>query len=95
MVGDLGCLFVLVALFSPRLALFFMWILTPWVDRAFGPWIWPLLGLIFLPLTTLIYVILWNTGGHGVAGWEWFFVVFAAFGDVAAHAAAAARRGSF
>ena len=50
---------------SPRFAVLLMWIFTPWVDRAFGPIIWPILGILFLPLTTLLYVILWNTGGRG------------------------------
>ena len=93
----MGCLLVLVALFSPRLAVGLMWIFTPWVDRAFGPVVWPILGIIFLPLTTLLYVILWNTGGRGVTGWEWIFVILAFFGDVVAHSAsvAARRRGAF
>ena len=60
-------------------------IFTPWVDRAFGPLIWPILGIVFLPLTTLLYVILWNTGGRGVTGWEWFFVVLAVLGDLASY----------
>jgi hypothetical protein len=81
-----GCLFVLIALLSPRLAVLLMWIFTPWVDRAFGPIIWPVLGIIFFPLTTLLYVILWNTEGRGVTGWEWFFVIFAALGDLASYA---------
>jgi hypothetical protein len=88
----MGCIFVLIAALSPRLAFILMWIFTPWVDRAFGPWIWPLLGLIFLPLTTLLYVILWNTGGHGVTGWEWIFVILGFMGDLASHAGAARRR---
>ncbi|HET7758945.1 MAG TPA: hypothetical protein VFK62_03405 [Gaiellaceae bacterium] len=88
----MGCLVVLIALFSPRLALALTWIFTPWVDRAFGPIIWPILGIIFLPLTTLLYVILWNTGGRGVSGWEWIVVILAVFGDVAAHSVSAARR---
>jgi hypothetical protein len=87
-----GCIFVLIALFSPRLAVVLIWIFTPWVDRAFGPVIWPILGVIFLPLTTLLYVILWNTGGRGVTGWEWIFVVLALFGDLVGHSAAARRR---
>ena len=88
----MGCLVVLIALFSPRLALALTWIFTPWVDRAFGPIIWPILGIIFLPLTTLLYVILWNTGSRGVTGWEWIVVILAFFGDVAAHSVSAARR---
>ena len=78
-------LILLIALLSPRLALGLTWIFTPWVDRAFGPLIWPILGIILLPLTTLMYVILWNTGGHGVVGWEWILVVLAFFWDVATH----------
>ena len=79
----MGCLFLLVAALSPRLAVLLMWILTPWVDRAFGPIIWPILGILFLPLTTLMYVILWNTSGRGVTGWEWILVVLAVVGDLA------------
>jgi hypothetical protein len=88
----MGCLFVLIAAFSPRLAVVLMWIFTPWVDRAFGPIIWPILGVIFLPLTTLLYVILWNTGGRGVTGWEWIFVALAFVGDLASYSATAYRR---
>jgi hypothetical protein len=93
----LGCLFVLIALLSPRLAVALMWIFTPWVDRAFGPVIWPILGIIFLPLTTLLYVILWNTGGRGVTGWEWIFVIFALGGDLASLGGGAfgRQRGAF
>jgi hypothetical protein len=88
----MGCLFVLIALFSPRLAVILMWIFTPWIDRAFSTAVWPILGILFLPITTLMYVILWNTGGRGVTGWEWFLVVLALFADVASHAASAASR---
>jgi hypothetical protein len=87
-----GCLFILIAALSPRLAVLLMWIFTPWVDRAFGPIIWPILGIIFLPLTTLTYVILWNTGGRGVTGWEWFLVILAVLGDLVSHGGSAYRR---
>ena len=88
----MGCLFALVAIFSPRLAVLLVWIFTPWVDRAFGPVIWPILGIIFFPLTTLMYVLVWNTNGHGVAGWEWILVVLGVFGDIAAHSRATRSR---
>jgi hypothetical protein len=87
-----GCIFVLIAALSPRLAVLLMWIFTPWVDRAFGPVIWPILGILFLPLTTLLYVILWNTGGRGVTGWEWFFVILALLGDFASYGGGAYGR---
>jgi hypothetical protein len=82
----MGCIFLLIAALSPRLAVLLMWIFTPWVDRAFGPVIWPIFGIVFLPLTTLLYVILWNTGGRGVTGWEWLLVILAIFGDLASYA---------
>jgi hypothetical protein len=92
----MGCLFVLIAALSPRLAVLLMWIFTSWVDRAFGPIIWPILGpilgIIFLPLTTLMYVILWNTGGRGVTGWEWIFVIVAVFADLASYGGSAYGR---
>jgi hypothetical protein len=81
----MGCLFLLIAALSPRLALILTWIFTPWVDRATGAFIWPFLGLIFLPITTLLYVILWNTGGYGVEGWEWIVVILGVFSDLAAY----------
>jgi hypothetical protein len=87
-----GCLFIVLLALSPRLALGLMWIVTPWVDRAFGTIIWPILGIIFFPLGTIMYVLFWNTGSHGVSGWEWILVVGAAFVDMASHAAGVAKR---
>jgi len=67
------CLLVLLAVFAPRVALVFVWIFSNLVDRAFSGFIVPLLGLIFLPYTTLFYVLAWTPVG-GVGGWGWFFV---------------------
>ena len=77
----MGCLFAMFAGLFPRLALFIIWIARPvMVDAAFSTWIWPLLGFIFLPFTTLMYVILWQAGG--LNGWDWFWVGLAAVLDI-------------
>src|SRR6185503_11282300 len=77
----MGCFFVLLAGVFPRLALFIVWVARPnLVDSAFDTWIWPLLGIIFLPFATLMYVILY-TGG-GLSGGDWFWIVLAAILDV-------------
>jgi hypothetical protein len=68
------CLFALFAGFAPRLAALFMWLARPVMfNAAFGgSWFWPVLGIIFLPFTTLMYVILWNSGiGMSTADWLW------------------------
>ena len=88
----MGCLFALFAGCFPRLALFIIWVARPaMVGAAFGTWIVPLLGIIFLPFATLIYVLLY-TPGVGLIGWDWFWFILAAFFDVAHLAATIARR---
>jgi hypothetical protein len=77
----MGCLFVLLGGVFPRLALFIVWVARPkLVNAAFDTWIWPLLGLIFFPFATLIYVLLWQTGG--LQGFDWFWVALAAVLDI-------------
>ena len=77
----MGCLFALLAGVFPRFALFIIWVARPAkVDAAFDGWFWPLLGIIFLPFATLIYVILYRTGG--LDGFDWFWVVLAAMFDI-------------
>jgi hypothetical protein len=76
----------------PRLALFMLWILRPArVDAAFDTWIVPLLGLVFLPFATLMYVIL-HVPGVGMGGWEWFWIGVAAVFDIAHWTASATQR---
>ena len=77
----MGCFFVLIAGLFPRLALFIVWVARPaMVNAAFSTWIWPLLGFLFLPFATLMYVILWRAGG--ISGFDWFWIALAALLDV-------------
>jgi uncharacterized membrane protein len=74
----------LIALFA-RLALLFVWIWTPLVNRAFqGDLLLPLLGILFLPLTTLVYILVYIPGS-GVIGWGWLWVVLALLLDLGVH----------
>ena len=87
----MGCLFVILGGLAPRFAFFIFWIMRPaQVDAAFDTWIFPLLGIIFLPLATLLYAVLWTVGG--LSGWAWFWVILAALVDIAHSATAAANR---
>jgi hypothetical protein len=79
----MGCLIVLLAFLSPRLALIFVWLFSDVLSRAFDSWIVPLLGFLLLPWTTLAYAAFWDWGaGHHVTGFEWFFVILAFVIDI-------------
>ena len=81
------CLVALLAIISPRLALFVVWILSDTLSRAYDSWIIPLLGFFLLPWTTLAYAAFWDWGpGREVTGIEWFFVVLAFLADLSSHA---------
>jgi len=74
----MGCLLALLALISPRLVLFLLWLFSDVLSRAFDSWIVPLLGFFLLPWTTLAYAAFWDWGsGRHVYGFEWFFVILA------------------
>jgi hypothetical protein len=88
----MGCLIALLAAISPRIALVLVWIFTNLVDRAFEGFLLPLLGLIFLPFTTLIYVLAYHPV-FGVTGWGWFFVFLAVLLDLGSYAGGAFGRG--
>ena len=78
------CLFALFAGFFPRIADLVLWIARPnWFMAPFnGMWIWPILGIIFLPFTTLFFVFLWSPG-VGLQGWDWLWIGLAVFMDIA------------
>ncbi len=77
----IGCL----ALAFPRLALFFVWLFGDgYLSQAFGHWVWPLLGFLFLPLTTLVFAFGLNSlGAPGeMSPLGWLLVVLALAMDI-------------
>ena len=87
----MGCFAALLALISPRLALFFIWLFSDLLGRAFDSWLVPLLGFFLLPWTTLAYAVMWNSS-RGVEGFEWFLVVLAFFFDLGSYASSQRAR---
>ena len=81
------CVFTILIFLGPRFAGPLRWLLQParWVGAlgAFQTWIWPLLGLIFLPWTTLMYVIVAPGGINGL--WEWLFIGLAVIADIGSY----------
>jgi hypothetical protein len=56
------CLLALVALAFPRVVLILMWLFSNSLDRAYHGLVIPLLGFIFLPITTIVYAWMVNSG---------------------------------
>jgi hypothetical protein len=86
------CLAALLALISPRLALFFLWLFSDVLGDAYDSWIVPLLGFFLLPWTTLAYAGMWASGTNRVFGFEWFIVGFAFVVDVGSYVGGRAAR---
>ena len=84
------CLVGAAAIIGPRFAVAIWWIFGDKVGQAFDSWIWPLLGLVFLPWTTLAYVVAWGPL-HGVSGAGWLLVALGLAGDIATYSARAAK----
>jgi hypothetical protein len=80
------CVAALLALISPRLAIFVLWIFSDVLGRAFDSFWLPLIGFFLLPWTTLAYAVMWDVGTHEVTGFEWFIVVLAFLGDLSGYA---------
>jgi hypothetical protein len=81
----MGCLVVLLAFLSPRLALFVIFLFSDLLSRAFDSWFVPFLGFFLLPWTTLAYAVMWSSSDR-VYGFEWFIVILAFLLDLGSYA---------
>ena len=80
------CIIALLALISPRLALFFIFLFSDMLSRAYDSWLLPLIGFFLLPWTTLAYAWTWALGTNEVRGFEVFLVILAFLADLASYA---------
>jgi hypothetical protein len=87
----MGCLVVLFAFISPRLALFALFLFSDLLSRAFDSWFVPFLGFFLLPWTTLAYAVMWSSSNH-VNGFEWFIVILAFVIDLGSYARGSKER---
>ena len=81
----MGCIAALLALISPRLALFFIWLFSDLLGDAYDEWWIPLLGFFLLPWTTLAYAWMWAVGTNEVSGFEVFVVILAFVVDLGSY----------
>jgi hypothetical protein len=87
------CFFVALLALGPRFGLLIYWLFPvgrAQIALAFNGWILPLLGIIFLPWTTLMYVFVY--GVNGMVGFDWVWVGLALVFDIATYTSGAYKR---
>ena len=74
------CAIAVLGILGPRALIVFWWLVDPtrWALTFNNQVLLPALGFVFLPWTTIMYVLFWSTGGLSLLGW-----VFVALGLLA------------
>jgi len=79
------CVITSLFLFGPRLAILIWWLVNPLrFTVAFSSVIWPILGILFLPWTTLAFLIVWSPV-TGIFGLDWVWLAFGFLADIATY----------
>ena len=90
----LGCFLSLAIVIAPRLMLILAWIFSERWDVVWGnTWLWPLLGTLFAPYTTIMYLLTWNPVS-GIAGWDWMWIIMGVLLDLVKWGQVAQNRNS-
>jgi hypothetical protein len=81
------CFWTTLVLLGPRAGILIWWLINPlrW-QLTFPSFIWPLLGFLFLPWTTLMYVLV---APAGIFGLDWLWLGLAVIADISMHAGGA------
>ena len=98
------CITTIILVLGSRIAIVYLWL----TDRqlftlafknwslpgsfAIPAWFWPLLGFIFLPWTTLAYLLLFP---GGIVGYEWIVLGVAVLIDLAGYSGGYRHRNRF
>ncbi len=87
----IGCLLAFVMAFAPRVVLLLAWIFSDrWQAVWRGDWLVPLLGIVFLPYTTIMYMLVWSAAG--IQGWDWLWIALGVVLDIMKWSQIAANR---
>jgi hypothetical protein len=80
------CLLTILVFMGPRAVLAVWWLVDQsWFNRLYENFIWPFLGFLFLPFTTLMYTLL-ALPGVGLQDWDWLWIGLSVVLDVASYA---------
>ena len=87
----MGCIFLIVLLAFPRVVLVLIYLFTTMLQHAYHGLLVPLLGFIFLPLTTIVYAYI-VTSGYPTSGVYLVILLIAVLIDMGGHGGAYSRR---
>lgn len=76
------CLFASMALIGPRFGILVWWLFDPtrW-EAAIASFWWSFIGFLFLPWTTIFWVLVWSP--DGLRGFDWVILGFGVLFDIA------------
>jgi hypothetical protein len=76
------CFITSLFLLGPRAAILIWWLLEPlrWQLVFDDKWFWGIVGIIFVPWTTLMWVLV---APGGLVGFDWILLALAIFADIA------------
>ena len=87
------CFFLVLMFLGPRVGFLVFW-LFPYgqfmINQAFKGWVLPLLGVIFLPWTTLMFALVYGT--NGIVGLDWVWIGLALAADIFTYSSGAYKR---
>jgi hypothetical protein len=84
------CLFASLVAGAPRLGFLIWWLIQPnRITATFSSFLWPMLGLIFMPWTTIAYVAV---APGGVTWFDWVWLAFGVLADLASYGGGVANR---
>jgi hypothetical protein len=85
------CFFTILVFLGPRAGILIWYLVNParWALAFPQSWIVPLASSIFIPWTTMMYVIEFP---GGIVGWEWLWIGLALVADIAWWAGGGFRR---
>jgi hypothetical protein len=86
------CLVGCLALFFPRIAIVIVWLASDYLEDAYQTATWPILGFLFMPLTTLAYAWAWHEGGGTISGLGTVAIVLAVLVDCGILGGGASRK---
>ena len=77
-----ACLLAFGLAAAPRLFLVLGWLFGTRWNFVFDGWLWPLLGIIFLPYTTVMYLLSYDILEGGIFGWAWLWIILGVLLDL-------------